>query len=102
VFTVSEHRERLNMSLVPPTRQGNVSLIPTGDLITELMTRFDHIVFSGIQNRPASADAKDGRQILSRRYAGDAHLCIGLADGITMLCRVDIENAMEELNVDDL
>ena len=55
-----------------------LQLVPTHELIQELMRRYDHAVFGGIQVRT-------DQNIRSRRQKGDYHLCAGLAMSLATL-----------------
>lgn len=69
-----------------------LQLVPTGVLINELMTRYDHAVFSGVQVRSE-------QNIRSRRQKGDYHMCAGLAMSlVTMSLKLRDES---EIKVDD-
>lgn len=69
-----------------------LQLVPTHELIMELMARYDHAVFAGIQVR---AD----QHIRSRRQKGDHHTCAGLGmslAGLSLKLRDETETPVSE------
>ena len=52
--------------------------IPTGDLLEELMSRFDHCMFSGWRP-PKKANAKVGGQYI-RRWKGNVSTVVGMME----------------------
>lgn len=69
-----------------------LQLVPTHELIQELMTRYDHAVFGGIQ-------ARSEQNIRSRRQKGDYHTCAGLAMSLATMSLKLRDDA--ETKVDD-
>lgn len=57
-----------------------IQLIPTEELIKELLHRFDHVAFVGRLHR-------SGLNIWSRRWRGDRDICTGLV--ISLLTTID-------------
>lgn len=61
----------------------DLSVIPTKELVDELVGRFDHSVFCGMQ--VGGAGPKDS--VFRRRWKGNTHTCVGLTEDmkVTML-----------------
>jgi hypothetical protein len=55
-----------------------LEFVDTETLVRELLHRFDHAVFVGM-NRPV-----DGRSEITRRWYGNSHTCCGLAHDVSM------------------
>lgn len=54
-----------------------IELIPSDDLIEELMSRYDDVIFCGRQIK----DTQDNTHRV-RQYKGDFEVCIGLAEEV--------------------
>jgi len=55
----------------------DLSLVPTDDLMSEVLSRFDHAAFIGMACNYTSG--KDGSlHYYSRRWVGNSHTCVGL------------------------
>lgn len=56
----------------------NIQLIPTEELLKELLNRFDHAIFMGIK-----VYKEQGGEITSvRRWIGNSYTCCGLCESI--------------------
>jgi hypothetical protein len=54
----------------------DLELVPTEDLINELLTRHDHAVFAGLFT------PVDGTVQIRLRWKGNTHTCVGLATDV--------------------
>lgn len=77
----------------------DASLLPTAELIDQLMTRFDGVVFCAVQDRKDAVG--EGMNIVWRRK-GDHHRCIGLAHHVIVRCQEDLDDITESIHPDDL
>lgn len=75
----------------PLTLKEQIELIPTQELLTALMHRFENAVFAGTFHR-------NDQQFRSTRYLGDHHKCAGLAMSVAnevLECYTNAENPMD-------
>ena len=77
----------------------DASLLTTQDLIDQLITRFDAVVFCGVQDRHDAHG--EGMNILWRRK-GDHHRCIGLSHHVIARCQEDLDEIVEPIEPTDL
>jgi hypothetical protein len=86
--------------MTPEQIKGLLELTPTDVLYEELLNRYEHVIFSGLKNRPAREN--EGQQITSWRYKGNPFICQGLAFGILHECQQARNDTEEEIASDDL
>lgn len=73
-------------------------LIPTDDLISELLSRFDHAVFMGIQCRGGV-----NNDIVSvRRWIGNSYTDVGLCQSLQRSILKEYDYKEEPIEKDDL
>lgn len=77
-----------------------VELITTQDLISELMKRFDTLVFAAVVKRSSPESPDD--QLRSIRYKGDAVRCLGLASMIAHFINDYYAEIEREITPEDL
>lgn len=74
----------------------SIELIPSEDLIMELMNRFDHAVFAGMK-----VDATpDKKSFTARKWKGNSATCSGMAFQIA--CRIHNVSEEEDENTDEM
>ena len=78
----------------------DASLLPTADLVDQLMSRFDAVAFCAVQDR-RDANGGEGMNIVWRRK-GDHHRCIGLAHHVIARCQEDLDEITENITPGDL
>lgn len=78
--------------------KSNMELIPTDDLITEILKRFDHAVFMGIQCR--GGENNDIYNI--RRWRGNSYTCCGLSESLKRSILNEYEDNEEPIDKEDL
>jgi len=65
--------------------QQSLELVATDDLLDELLHRFDHAVFGGLQAKHAD------EQLITRRWFGSHFTCVGLAQSVAWVAMVECE-----------
>ena len=63
----------------------SLELVETEQLITELLSRYDHAVFAGMKVRNEDLITKDGEIVEMRRWVGNTRVCQGLC--FELMCR---------------
>jgi hypothetical protein len=86
--------------MTPEREKEVLELVSTDALYEELLVRFEHVIFSGIKNRPNQND--QSAQVTSWRYKGNPFVCQGLACGIIAECQNARNEVEEEIDKDDL
>lgn len=70
----------------------DLSLIPTDDLLTEVMLRFDSSVFAG-HKRLAEDGPMKSLKSRYRRWSGDRTVCSGMCFEVSLCCAHDQLNS---------
>ncbi len=74
----------------------DLSLVPTDDLINEMLRRHDHLVMVGMKVTSAK-----GEFISFRRWIGNSSINIGLVETAKhLICQEEIQNAVSIRNPD--
>ena len=80
----------------------DVSLIPTDDLITELLNRHDHAVFMGMKIFEQATKEKGGNVVNVRRWYGNSYTCCGLCDSLKRTILNEYDSLEKPIEKDDL
>jgi hypothetical protein len=84
----------MNTSQIP-----NIGLLTTEDLLIEVMKRYTHAIFSGLQIRPGNDNPEF---IRSNRMAGDPIVCAGLASVAMQFANDGLLNSETDMEPDEL
>jgi hypothetical protein len=76
-----------------------LALVPTTELVNELLMRFDNAVFIGM--RATMGNTENGEYLTLRRWRGNSHTCTGLAFDAAMQCNNDMHDHGERHDPDD-
>lgn len=76
----------------------DIKLIPTGDLLEELMLRYDHAIFSGIRCVKSSTDQGNFYQ---SKWTGNCATCMGLAARMEYVINKDHFDESEPGTIED-
>lgn len=70
----------------------DLNLVPTGDLLNALVSRFDHASFVGVK------ELGGGRSEYTRRNNGDLRMCLGLQTHLTAFTLKDLDSKISPTN----
>lgn len=73
-----------------------IELASTEDLLDELFSRFDHVVFAGMKARPI----RDGQIYEKKRTMGNTRTCQGLCFALMLMKQADFDEGCRAVEDD--
>ena len=72
--------------------QNDLQLIPTNDLLDELLDRFEHIIICGLQTKVES----NNDTLFTKQYKGDFTFCRGLCNEMDSYLEREVAKLRED------